>query len=187
MGRNPNRPDHAGKNKMDDEGKGNPYQKKREANMVINDIGVNLIPDNYYRFLTQYSPNTTSHGYWRVGPTDQPYGRFARGFDAQKGMTEMFFALDKNFFNGSNNAEKVAVRIIYLDQGNGEWSLNYYGGSSKNEAYKVRCGNSGRWITKTVILPDAYFTQKLEHNCDLTIKYLSGDNTIFNSIEVLRQ
>ena len=190
--RNPNRtaknPDRQGrrKNKTSDEGKGTAFQKRREANMVVNDVGVNLIPDNYYRFLTQYSPNTTSRGYWRVGPTDQPYGRFARAFDAQHGMTEMFFALDKNFFSENNKAQKVIVRIIYLDKGNGSWSLNYYDGKNKKEAYHISCGNSGKWLVKTVELPGAYFAQKLEHNCDLSIKYLSGDNTIFNSIEVLR-
>jgi len=162
------------------------YQKKREANMVINDIGVNLIPDNYYRFLVQYSPNTTSRGYWRVGPATQPYGRFARGFDAKSGMTEMSFALDKNFFKGNSSPQKVAIRVIYLDKGTGSWSLNYFDGSGKKEAYKITCNNSGNWITKTVAV-DAVFSGKLEHNCDVSIKYLSGDNTIFNSIEVLRQ
>lgn len=166
--------------------KGTAYQNKREANMVINDIGVNLIPDNYYRFLTQYSPNTTSRGYWRVGPGDQPYGRFARGFDAKNGMTEMFFALDKGFFKGSSLPQKVAVRIIYLDKGNGSWSLYYYNGAAKKEAYKITCGNSGNWINKTVPIDNVLFTQKLEHVCDISIKYLSGDNTVFNSIEVLR-
>ncbi|CAN5577710.1 hypothetical protein BH10BAC2_BH10BAC2_10430 [soil metagenome] len=165
--------------------KGTSYQKKREANMVINDIGVNLIPDNYYRFLTQYSPNTTSRGYWRVGPDDEPYGRFARGFDAKNGMTEMFFALDKNFFKGNTAAQKVSVKIIYLDKGYGAWSLNYFDGSGKKEAYKITCTNSGNWIIKTVTI-DAAFAQKLEHRCDVSIKYLSGDNTIFNSIEILR-
>jgi hypothetical protein len=162
------------------------FQKKREANMVINDIGVNLIPDNYYRFLIQYSPNTTSRGYWRVGPGTQPYGRFARGFDAKNGMTEMSFALDKNFFKGSASPQQVAIRVIYLDKGTGSWDLNYFDGSAKKEAYKITCTNSGNWITKTVII-DAVFTAKLEHSCDVSIKYLSGDNTIFNSIEVLRQ
>jgi len=161
------------------------YQKKREANMVINDIGVNLIPDNYYRFLTQYSPNTTSRGYWRVGPGDQPFGRFARGFEAKAGMTEMYFALDKNFFKENTSPRNVTIRIIYLDRGTGSWSLNYFDGAAKKEAYKVTCTNSGNWITKSVQI-NAAFTQKLEHACDVTLKYLSGDNTIFNSIEILR-
>lgn len=165
--------------------KGTSYQKKREANMVINDIGVNLIPDNYCRFLTQYSPNTTSRGYWRVGPGDQPYGRFARGFDAKNGMNEMFFALDKNFFKGNTTPQKISVKVIYLDKGNGAWSLNYFDGSGKKEAYKITCTNSGNWITRTVTI-DAAFAQKLEHSCDLSIKYVSGDNTIFNSVEIIR-
>ena len=57
----------------------------------------------------------------------------------------------------------------------------------QKEAYKITCGNSGNWITKTIYLSDAYFAQKLEHGCDISLKYLSGDNTIFNRVEVLRQ
>lgn len=167
--------------------KGTAYQKRREASMVINDIGVNILPDNYYRYLTQYSPNTTSRGYWRVGPGDQPYGRFARGFESKEGKTEMFFALNKQFFSGSTGAQKVAIKVIYFDKGNGSWSLNYSGADGRKEAYKITCENSGNWVTKTVYLSDAYFTQKLEHGCDISLKYLSGDNTIFNRIEVLRQ
>ncbi len=162
------------------------YQLKREASMVVNDIGVNIIADNYYRYLVQYSPNTTSRGYWRVGPGDQPYGRFARGFNAKEGMKEMYFALDKKFFNGSTAAQNVTVKIIYLDKGTGNWSLNYYGAKGKKEAYKIICTNSGNWLTKTVFLTDAMFIQKLDHGCDVSIKYLNGDNTIFNSIEILR-
>lgn len=162
------------------------YQKAREATMVINDIGVNIIPDNYYKFLVQYSPNTTSRGYWRVGPADQPYGRFARGFDARQNMKEMFFALDNNFFTGSSTAKNVSIKIIYLDKGNGSWALHYNNGSKK-EAYRITCKNTGRWMTKTADINDAVFTHKLEHGCDVSIQYLSGDNTIFNSIEIIRK
>jgi len=161
------------------------FQKNRDANQVINDFGINLRPDNFHRFLVQYSPNTTSCGWWRVGPEDQPYGRYARAFESAKGITEMFFTLDKGFFNASTAPQKVNIKIIYLDKGNGAWSLNYYNGSGKTEAYKITCGNTGRWIIKTVSI-NAVFTQSLEHGTDLTMKYISGDNTIFNSIEVLR-
>ncbi len=81
----------------------------------------------------------------------------------------------------------IRYKKIYLDQDNGSWSLNYYNGTEKKEAYKLICGNTGKWITKTVLLQDANFTRKLNHNGDLSIKYISGKNTIFNSIEVLRQ
>lgn len=176
-----------GAGKSDGGDKATAYQKRREASMVINDIGVNILPDNYYRYLTQYSPNTTSRGYWRVGPGEQPYGRFARGFESKEGKTEMFFALTKKFFSGSTTAQNVVIKVIYLDKGTGSWSLNYTGANGKKEAYKITCANTGNWITKTINLNDAYFNQKLEHECDITLKYISGDNTIFNRVEVIRQ
>jgi len=51
----------------------------------MNDVAWNIEAGNYRRYLEQYDPNGTSQGYWRVGPKDQPYGRFARGFDAAAG------------------------------------------------------------------------------------------------------
>lgn len=152
-----------------------------------NDMGINLIPGNYYRFLEQYSPNTTSRGYWRVGPLDQPYGRYARGFDAKAGMNEMFFALDKNFFKDNKAPHKLQVKVVYFDKGNGEWSFNYYNGEAKAEKYRAKCTNTNRWIVKTVDINDAYISKNIEHNADFSLKYLDGDNTLFSMVEVLRQ
>jgi len=151
-----------------------------------NDMGFDLIPDNYYQFLTQYDPNGTSRGYWRIGPKDQPFGRFARGFDQTKGKKEMWFALDNNFFGGSTSAQQVEVKVTYFDGGNGEWALTYFDGSSKKKAYTIQCGGTGRWVTKSVTLKDIHFAGKLEHDSDLSLQYLGGDNTIFSTIEVLR-
>jgi hypothetical protein len=96
------------------------------------DIGINLISNNYERFLTQYSPNTTSRGRWRIGPVDQPYGRYARAFDHANGMNEMFFALDKNFFAKNNEPHKLQVKLVYFDKGNGQWSFNYHNGKNRS-------------------------------------------------------
>ncbi len=151
------------------------------------DLGINLIPNNYIRFLTQYSPNTTSRGRWRIGPINQPYGRYARAFDHASGMTEMFFSLDKHFFSKNNEPHKLQVKVVYFDKGKGEWSYNYYNGKSKVEKYKVRCTNTNRWIVKTIDLDDVYSNKKLEHDTDFSLKYLSGDDTIFTMIEVVKK
>ncbi len=151
------------------------------------DLGVNLLPDNYYKFLEQYSPNTTSRGYWRIGSIDQPYGRYARGFDNRQGMTEMFFSLDNKFFANNTQFHKIQVNVVYFDKGNGNWSLNYFNGKSKVEKYHIHCMNTNRWITKTIDLDDASTNKKLAHNTDFSLKYLSGDNTIFSMIEVIRK
>lgn len=150
------------------------------------DIGINLIPNNYERFLYQYSPNTTSRGRWRIGPVDQPYGRYARAFDHTSGMNEMFFTLNKDFFQKDNEPHKLQVKVVYFDKGNGAWSFNYYNGKSKVEKYKVKCTNTNRWIVKTIELNDVYTNKKLDHDTDFSLKYVSGDNTIFSMIEAVR-
>ncbi len=159
----------------------------RSIDKLFNDYGENLVPGNYYRYLTQYHANETSKGYWRVGPKDQPFGRYARGFDFKNGMKEMYFVLDSNFYKQRAGFKSVTIKIIYLNQGNGQWSLNYFNGNGKTEAYKVECTNTGRWLTKEIILSNIFFEGKLENACDVSIKYLSGDNTIFNSIEIIRK
>ncbi len=118
---------------------------------------------------------------------DQPYGRYARGFDYKQGMTEMFFSLDNKFFANNTQSHKIQVNIVYFDKGNGDWSLNYFNGKKKVEKYRVHCINTNRWIIKTIDLDDAYSNKKLEHNADFSLKYLSGDNTIFSMIEVVRK
>jgi hypothetical protein len=151
----------------------------------FNDIGINLVSGNYYRFLEQYSPNTTSRAYWRVGSINQPYGRYARGFDHQNGMSEMFFALDKNFYSNNNTPHQIKISVTYFDKGHGDWALNFYNGKTKAEAFRVNCNNTSRWITKTVKL-SADLSKKLEHQNDFSLKYLGGDNTIFSMIEIVR-
>lgn len=151
------------------------------------DLGINLIPNNYVRFLTQYSPNTTSRGQWRIGPVDQPYGRYARAFDHLSGMSEMVFTLNKDFFHKNNESHRLEVKVVYFDKGNGEWTFNYYNGKSKIEKYKIQCTNTNHWIVKTVELNDVYTNKNLEHDTDFSLKYISGDDTIFSMVELIRK
>lgn len=148
------------------------------------DIGANLIPGNYTRFLTQVDAGNTSRGGWRIGPKDQPFGRYARRFDHEAGMDEMFFSLDKNFFS-SNQPTKAKVSVTYFDGANGKWALNYFDGHTKQKAYEVQCKNSNRWITKSIEL-NGCFCNGLNNNSDLSIEYLSGDDTYFSLIELER-
>jgi len=80
--------------------------KNRDA-AAMNDVGWNIWADNYQRYMTQYDPNGTSRGYWRQGPKDQPYGRFARGFDAKAGKDKMFFDINDAFFGGKPLADST--------------------------------------------------------------------------------
>merc|ERR1711918_266451 len=77
----------------------NPFASRNRRHM--NDVGWNIYTGNYGNGLIEMlKPGETSIGQWRVGPRDQPYGRFARSFQRKSGRTEMGFVLDSRLWGG---------------------------------------------------------------------------------------
>jgi len=162
--------------------------KNRDAKLM-NDVGWNIEAGNYQRYMKQYDPNGTSQGYWRVGSKDQPYGRFARGFDTATGKNVMYFDIVDRFFGGKPLAgvSLVEVRVVYFDSGHGDWKLKYDSVKDKEKtAISVKNTNSGRWKEVSVTLSDANFGNRCPNSTDLMLVNTSMENTLFHMIEVLR-
>lgn len=81
----------------------------------------------------------------------------------------MRFRLDPTF-----NAKIIKVNVTYLDKGKGVWSI---GLSGREQATLVQNTDSGKWITKSI---------KSSGFSELSLNYVSGDDTIFHLIEVDR-
>jgi hypothetical protein len=155
----------------------------------MNDVGWTMVDGNYERYLTQIDPLGTSQGYWRVGPLDQPYGRFARGFDKDGGKTAMYFDLNDRFYNDATPKEgrQATLRVVYYDKGNGKWALKFdAAGDPGKVAMTVRNTDSGRWKEQTVVVKDAKLSNGGQRGADLTLEYISGDNTLFHMVELTR-
>ena len=151
-----------------------------------NDVGWRIVRGNYRRFLKQIEPDQTSIGHWHVGPKKHIFSRFARGFQHTTGRKEMLFQLDRRFFGGSKRPQTARLRVVYLDKGDGTWSLIYQNPSAPTLAMKVKCRNTGKWIDRQIVVTDAIFTRSLPRGADLICRYLSGDDTIFHMIELTR-
>jgi hypothetical protein len=136
----------------------------------MNDVGWNIESGNYERYLKQHDPGGTSQGYWRVGPKDQPYGRFARGFDVASGKNAMSFRLAERFLAGKPGP--VEVRVVYFDSGHGSWELKY---DAEKTALAVKNTDTGRWKEARA---------RLAHATDLMLVNTSKENTLFHLIEV---
>jgi len=153
---------------------------------AMNDVGWEIWPGNYERYLKQYDPNGTSQGWWRVGPKDQPYGRFARGFDVAAGKTAMYFDLHDEFFSRMPN-HGVRIRVVYLDRGAGSWALRYDAvDAPAKAALQVKNTNTGRWKEAVATLRDGRFANRCPHHTDLMLVHTGGDDTIFHMVEVMR-
>jgi len=160
--------------------------KQTEA---LNDVGNKIWTDNYGVYLRQIDPLGTSQGYWRVGPTDQPYGRFARGFQHASGKDRMDFDIDDRFFDNQPLQGKypVTIRVVYFDKGVGQWSLQYDAvGDSNKTALTVAKTDSGLWKEVSVTVDDAYFGNRSTSNSDIVLTSDDTEDDIFHMIEVTR-
>ncbi len=167
----------------------------REAdNLVatgINDVGWNIFPGNYERYLYQIAPNATSTGYWNIQSNDSNsmFGRFGRGFDVSKGKNALYFDVDSNFLKGAplNSSYPVMINVIYLDKGYGSWQVFYDAQDLKDKpSIIVNCSNSGLWKNASITLKDAYFSNGCSNNSDFYIKSENNENVIFAMVELAR-
>jgi hypothetical protein len=164
---------------------GDPNGLAERANpKALNDVGWRIWPGNYSRYLTQFDPNGTSVGRWRVGPKDQPYGRFARSFDTKNGQTTMYFDIADRFFR--DGVTPVKVRVVYFDQGTGGWSLQYDTDSGPKAALSVTKTDTGRWKEAVVEIKDGRFANRCPHNTDLMLVGDGKEDTVFHLIELIR-
>jgi len=173
-----------------------------------NDVGWNILPGNFERFLTQLRPEETSIALWHVAPAKSantaksPYGLFARRFDAASGRVAMTFRLADKFF--ATPAAKVAgasssqaptreqdapatLRIVYLDQGAGSWELVYATAAGEKVARRVTNTDTGEWRDLTLTLDDAVWNHRLPGGGDLALRHVSGEDTIFHMLELGRR
>ncbi len=155
----------------------------------MDDVGYNIHRGNFEMYLSQYDPDGTSQGLWRVGPLDQQYGRFARRFDHASGKDAMFFNIDDGFFFGKplKGAYEVKVRVVYFDGGTGRWALKYDAVKDPNKiALSIKKTNSGRWKEATVTLHDANFGNRCPHGTDLVLVNEDAEDDTFHMIEITR-
>ncbi len=147
----------------------------------INDVGWNIFPGNYEKFVYQYNPNTTSVGYWQQGDTTQPYGRFARGFEHATSKDTMFFNVDDQFTINGN----VSIRVVYLDKGNSGFKVMY--ANTNNElvtANSYTTQNTNKWMDEIITLNNAVFNNRCPNNTDIMLINTGTGDTIFHMIEI---
>ncbi len=155
-----------------------------------NDCLWNVIARNNRRFITQIDANETSAGYWRVGITqNQPYGRFARGFDVEKEKNTMYFDVDDNYFLGNQMEDEnnLKVKIIYYAEEEGSWELLYHAtDDTMKKALEVTNEVGQGWLSKEVMLEDALLNNGGPGGADLVLQNTGGTNVKFHLIELER-
>ena len=164
---------------------------QRRSQTGFNDVGWEIWPDNYSRFLYQIDADATSVPCWRIGgeiTRDSPiYARFARGFEHTSGKDALYFKLDEEFFTG-RQPKPVTIRVVWYDQyRDSTWKLVYDAGSAE---MKLACSITGRgdgqWRSETVRLTDAVMDHGGHRGSDLALINTDEKDDLFSLIELHR-
>jgi hypothetical protein len=165
--------------------------RQRDTQTGFNDVGWDIWPDNYGRFLYQIDPDATSIPLWRVGGpitrTSSIYSRFARGFEHASGKDAMYFKLHEGFSQG-NEPEVMTLSVVWYDKTAGStWKLVYDAGKAgMKTALTVTGKGDQQWHHETVTVQDALPRQRGIKGSDFALVNTDGKDDIFSLIEVHR-
>jgi hypothetical protein len=157
----------------------------------MNDVGWRVWEGNYgNQRITQLDPEGSSIGWWRVGPKDQAYGRFARGFEHASNKTEMKFALDNGLWGGlpfdapnsKNPPRALTLKVTYFDQ-KGAFDVSYAGAKGCTTAATIKGTGSERWVTWEGKVADGRFGQGCG-GADVVLGSRSVEDTIIHGMEI---
>jgi hypothetical protein len=162
-----------------------------------NDVGWRIWTGNYgNQRVTQLAPQATSVGHWNVGPQDQPYGLFARGFERSTGRLQMGFVLDPLLWGGLPRSKtaaplKLVLQLVYFDTGTASFDIEYSSTKGCKTLASVHLANSGRWVELDLPIRDGRFGRECPGSsaagswtADLLLKSTSVDNAIIHGFQI---
>ncbi|MCB1124275.1 MAG: T9SS C-terminal target domain-containing protein, partial [Verrucomicrobiae bacterium] len=165
--------------------------RQRDTQTGFNDVGWDIWPDNYGRFLYQIDAESTSIPLWRIGGlitrTSSIYSRFARGFEHSSGKDALYFNLHEGFSQG-DEPKVMTITVVYYDSVKGStWKLDYDAGQADmRTALKVSGKGDKQWHPVTVTVEDAVLRQRGIRGSDFALVNTDDQDDIFSLIEVHR-
>ena len=178
--------------RMDDvEGitKGQVHQRRNMKG--FNDCGWDIPAGNYTRFITQIAPDTHDQAYWRIGgeltQMSERYSRFARGFYSEGNKNRIDLNVQDEYYllKKGSIPTPIKVSLIYFDEGQGRFSMVYDSVSHPEKvAYTVKKRNTGKWVTKEVVLNDAAFNNRGQNKADISLINRDRHDDLFHMIEL---
>jgi len=133
-------------------------------------------------YRTKPAIAATQHEMMWMVPEGHKFDHIARRTDLAGGNDRIGFALDDRFL--VDGPHRVAIKITYHDLGQGRWTLVYARANGAPGRRDVRAHDTGRALTATFHLDDAYFPAKGEE-FDFFIQARDEDATI-SFVRVIR-
>lgn len=165
--------------------------RQRDTQAGFNDVGWDIWPDNYGRFLYQIDADATSVPLWRVGgpitKISPIYSRFARGFEHASGKDAMYFKLHEGFSADSHPKVMTVTVVWYDDRAGSSWKLDYDAGQPTMKTAATITGKGDKqWRHETFVLNDAVLRHGGTKGADFALVNTDEQDVAFSLIEVHR-
>ena len=147
------------------------------------DYGVYMIPNNYGKYVVQYDPDGTSKVRARRFDTLGYYGRWTRGFDTANGKNTMYHSTPLC----TDNNYQTTIKVVYLNSGTNQWSLQYYNGTAQVGAGDVVVNtNTNTYLTKEFTINDFQGGGHLLNDTDFILNNENATDTEFAAVYFTR-
>ncbi len=142
----------------------------------INDVGWDILRDNYERYLTEVYPNLDItgdgiadnpkpyqiyNGYWNIDAPTQPnsiFGRYAKGIEDKPGKRCLYFQVADAFLQGYTG--NLNITVWYLNKGGNTWFFKYKDLSGTSVSRPATKGNNNIWKSASFIADAAIFENR---------------------------
>jgi hypothetical protein len=165
--------------------------RQRDTQRGFNDVGWDIWPENYGRFLYQIDADATSIPHWRIGgpitKRSSIYSRFARGFEHATGKDALYFKLHEGFSQGTE-PKVMSMTVVWYDGTAGStWRLDYDAGPAGMKTALAVTGKGDRqWRHETVTVEDAVLRHGGTKGADFALVNTDDRDDIFSLLEVHR-
>ena len=97
----------------------------------------------------------------------------------------MYFDLNDLFFTQTAKGKLLTIRLVYLDEGIGQFSFRYHAHSSPDKiAITITKTNSKKWVETTFDIKDGEFANKGPKNSDFSLVNEDYEDDTFHLIEI---
>jgi len=167
---------------------GQVYQRDKQTG--FNDVGYDIWPTNYGRWIEQIDADITSQGLFRIGggtitATTPKYARFARGLIHSAGKSGMYFKFSDGFFHEVPPG-MINMNMIWYDNAAGSFQVWYKKGNAMVTALNRTCLGDKTWKLNEIFQLDSLIPGGSERGSDFFITSSSSTDVIFHLIEAAR-
>jgi len=148
----------------------------------LQDFSFDTIRGNWFRFVEEIDQYDNSKPAWRIGPTTDYFGRYARRTAVAQGKTTRYFVCDPDLDSNGAGGNNVTISVTYFDSGTALWGVKAYTLKGPEEIMQMQNRGTGQWITKEITFDGFVFGGNMTNGSDIIFTNFSSTQDVTTAL-----